>query len=93
MYKKLMSEQKSKIGFAHGILTILGSIVLGYMVMMVFSKFIPGDYAVKIMPSVILTPITISICAIWLLFSKTTFACIMKTSIAIIILLTILKVF
>lgn len=85
-------ESKSKLGFAHGTLTIIGSILLSYLTMMVFSKYMVGDYAVKIIPSIILTPVMISIYALWLLYSKSFLICLEKVFILSFLLLFIIEV-
>lgn len=87
-----LNEQKSTIGFVHGFLSIIGGIVLAYLSMMLFSKFIPGDYGIKIVPSIVLTPIFVSIFGLWILFSKSILQSIIKLVLACIILLIILKV-
>lgn len=86
-------EQKSKIGFAHGSISIMGGIVLAYLFLMVFTKYMPGDYGVRIVPSIVLTPIFISIFGLWLLFSKSIFQAIFKFVLPCIFLLLILKAF
>jgi len=91
-FKDYLSKPKSKIGFGHGIITILGAIILGYLTMMIYSKAMVGDYGVKIVPSMVLTPLLISLYAIWLLFSNTIIHCIKKFSILTLIFIIILKV-
>lgn len=86
------NERKPRIGFLHGTLSILGGVILGYLIMMTFSKYMPGDYAIKIIPSIILTPIIISLSGLWLLFSQTINSSIIKFVIACIILFILLKV-
>ncbi len=95
MEKKLfnINGQKSKIGFTHGFTCIVGGIILAYLTMMLFSKFMPGDYGVKIVPSIILTPILICVFGLWLLFSKTIFQSLLKFIIPSIILFIIIKGF
>jgi len=91
--QRILKKKKSKIGFFHGTLSIIGGILLGYLIMMVFSMYIPGDNAIKIMPSIIVTPIAICIAGLWLLFSKTTIVCILKILLLSIILIFFIKVF
>ena len=86
------NEKKSNIGFFHGTLSLFGGVILGYLIMMTFSKYIPGDYAIKIIPSVILTPIIISISGLWLLFSQTLKSSIIKFTTACIVLLVLIEV-
>ena len=87
-----LNEQKSNIGFVHCCISTFGGIILAYLFMMLFSKFIPGDYGIKIVPSIVLTPIFMSIFGLWLLFSKTTFKAFLKLTLACIVFLFILKV-
>ena len=87
------NERKSKIGFFHGIISLIGGIILGYLIMMTFSKYMPGDYAIKIIPSIILTPIIITILGLWLLFSQTLTTSIIKFIIACAILFILIEVF
>ena len=68
--KNFITEPKSKIGWVHGTISTLGGVVLGFLTMMIYSKFILADMATKIFPSVIITPILITCFALWLLFSK-----------------------
>lgn len=91
--KNYFIEPKSKIGFGHGIVTIIGAIILGYLTMMLYSKFMVGDAGVKIIPSMILTPLFMACYSIWLLFSKTIIQSIQKLLILSIVIVVILKVF
>jgi len=86
------NEQKSKIGFVHGSISIIGGIVLSYLFMMLFSKFMPGDYGVKIVPAIVLTPIFISLFGLWVLFSRSILYALSKLLIACSIFILILKV-
>ena len=90
--KRYLLEPKSKIGFGHGSITIFGAIILAYLTMMIYSKFMIGDYGIKIVPSMILTPLLISIYALWLLFSNTIFNSIKKLLILAFIFVVILGV-
>ena len=87
-----INEQKSKIGFVHGFVSIVGGVILSYVFMMLFSKFMPGDYGIKIVPSIVLTPIFMSIFGLWLLFSKTTLKAFLKLTVTCIMFLIILQV-
>jgi hypothetical protein len=87
-----VNRKKSKIGFFHGILSLFGGVILGYLVMMTFSKYMPGDYAIKIIPSIILTPIIISLAGLWLLFSQTLMSNVIKFTTACTILFILIKV-
>ncbi|RXJ69120.1 hypothetical protein CRV08_03665 [Halarcobacter ebronensis] len=96
MFNKINSyinEPKPKIGLVHATFAILGSFVLAYLTMMVYSKFMVGDYAIKIMPTVIFTPILIPLYGIWLLFSKKLLMVILKILAILIPCIILLKVF
>jgi len=88
----ITNETKSKIGFVHGTISLVGGVILAYLFMMIFSKYFPGDYAVKIIPSIVLTPIVISIFGIWLLFSQSVRVSIIKFTIACILFVFIIEV-
>lgn len=87
------NQKKSNIGFFHGFISIIGGIILGYLIMMVFSKYMIGDNAIKIMPSIIITPITISFAGLWLLFSTTLFSSSTKFITASSVCILIIEVF
>lgn len=70
-FKNYLFEPKSKIGWVHGTITIIGSIILAYLTMMIYTKLMLGDNGVKIVPSMIITPVLIACYSIWLLFSRT----------------------
>lgn len=91
--KNYLYEPKSKIGWVHGTITILGSIVLGYLTMMIFTKLIPGDYGIKIVPSLILTPVLIACYSLWILFSNTILKSLLKTTVLTLFLIIVLEVF
>ncbi|WP_044417404.1 hypothetical protein [Halarcobacter anaerophilus] len=91
--KKYLFESKPKIGLVHGISTILGSFILAFLSMMVFSKFMQGDFAFKVMPSVVFTPVLTTVYGFWLLFSKNLFACFSKIFLLVLILAFLLKGF
>ncbi len=65
------NEPKTKIGWVHGILTIVFSTILAYMSSMLFSTFDFQDYAIKIILAMIITPILMSFFGLFLLFSST----------------------
>lgn len=95
IYKKIkitLFETKSKIGYIHGFLTLAGSVLLAFLTMMSVTAMIDSDYALKIMPSMIATPIVISIYAIFILFSKTLFTAFYKIVFLSFIFIAILKV-
>jgi len=91
--KNYLFEPKSKIGWVHGTICILGSIILAYLTMMLYSKFMIGDNGVKIVPPMILTPVLIACFSIWLLFSKTIMQSIQKLLILTLFFSILLKVF
>lgn len=64
-------EPKTRIGWAHGILAILGAFALAYLNGMALTSLLKGDYAERILPMMILTPMFVSVYGIWLLCSKT----------------------
>lgn len=68
--KKFLYEKKVHFGLFHATLTIFGAVILAYLSSMLLSTLIYGDYALKIIPMFILTPILMSIYGIWLLFCK-----------------------
>ena len=70
-FKNFLYRTKSKIGLVHGIIACIGAVVLSFLTTMILSTIISGNYAIKIIPSMILTPILISFYGIWLLFCKT----------------------
>jgi len=91
--QKILKKRKPHIGFLHGSISLIGAIILSYLIMMVFSKYMPGDYAVKIIPSIIITPILISITGLWLLFSHTIILSLIKFLVSTILLSILIKVF
>jgi len=92
MNNKTTNKKRSSIDLFRGLIAIFGGIILGYLIMMVFSKYMIGDNAIKIMPSIILTPIIISFAGLWLLFSKTLFSCASKFLVASIACILIIEV-
>lgn len=86
--KNYLFEPKSKIGWVHGTITVLGAIILGYLTMMLYSKFMIGDNGIKIVPSMIISPVLIVFYSIWLLFSRT----IIKSLTKLLILATIFTI-
>jgi hypothetical protein len=86
------TSPKSKIGFIHGFISIFGAITLSYLSMMCFAKYIPADFATKIIPTYVLTPILIPIYFIWILFSKTIMSSILKLTTLTCLLVLLLKV-
>jgi len=69
--KTYLNEPKSKIGLVHGLLACIISLVCAYLTMMIFTSIAYGDYAYRIIPSVVFTPILISIYGLYFLFSET----------------------
>ena len=88
-----LNSRKSNIGYVHGFICIFGSIALSYLTMMCFSKYIPADTAIKIVPAYMTTPLLISFYGIWLLFSKSIFKSLIKVLSLCLIFILALKVF
>lgn len=90
---KFLREPKTRIGWAHGILAILGAFALAYLSGMALTSLLKGDYAERILPMMILTPMFVSMYGIWLLFSKTLLQVIQKIAtmsvLALIVLLCV----
>ena len=61
-------EPKSKIGWVHGSLACVCALLCAYLTMMNSTLFLEGDYAQRIIPSIVLTPILISVYGLWFLF-------------------------
>ncbi|AFL68897.1 hypothetical protein [Sulfurospirillum barnesii] len=64
-------EPKTTIGWAHGIMAILGAFALAYGSGMSLSTLLQGDAAMRLLPSMLLTPVMACGFGFWLLFSKT----------------------
>lgn len=77
-FMTLLYEPKTKIGWVHGFLACIGSAVIAYLTMALISSIINADYAFKIIPSMIGTPILLCIISFWLLFCKSYFEIIKK---------------
>ncbi|MGP2657524.1 hypothetical protein ACOJTA_10820 [Malaciobacter sp. WC5094] len=77
--KDFLHITKSRIGLVHASLACIGAVVLSFLTTMLLSSLINGDYAIKIVPSMILTPILMSFYGIWLLFCKTRIQVIKKS--------------
>lgn len=90
---KFFREPKTRIGWVHGILTILGAFALAYLSGMVLTSLLRGDYAERILPMMILAPMFVSMYGIWLLFSKTLLQVVQKIAtmsvLALIVLLCV----
>ncbi|WP_320036047.1 hypothetical protein [Halarcobacter sp.] len=69
--KKYLNEPKSKIGLVHGLLACIISFICAYLTMMIFTLIAYGDYAHRIIPSIVLTPVLVSIYGLYFLFSET----------------------
>ena len=77
--KKFLYETKSKIGLVHVFTACIGAVLLSYLTTMLLSTLIVGNYSLKIVPAMILTPILMSLYGTWILFSKTRIIAIKKT--------------
>lgn len=82
-----LNEPKTRIGWVHGILACMGSIFIGYLLMALVTYVIEDDYAFKLIPSMITTPILICIIGIWLLFCKSYLEIVKKIIYTIILIL------
>lgn len=65
-----LTKPKTVIGWAHGIIATLSAVILSYLLGTILSMAMTGDYAQRIIPSMVLTPLLLNIFGIWLLFSK-----------------------
>ncbi|MCV6607864.1 MAG: hypothetical protein OIF32_06610 [Campylobacterales bacterium] len=93
--QKLIStiyESKSHIGWTHGVLSVVGGVVLAFFSGTLLTSFLAGDFPLRIVPSMILTPILVSIFGIWILFSNTIYTAIQKTFGGILIFLLIFAI-
>ena len=73
MLKKIylyLGEPKSKIGWVHGFIACIGSFISSFVIVSSFPIITKGDFAYKIIPWMIITPIIIVVIGTWLLFSK-----------------------
>ncbi len=91
-FKTYFYEPKSKIGWVHGSISCMAALLLAFLTMMLVSKFIIGDYAIKMVPSMIFTPILISFYGIWILFSKNLMQSLLKVFLSAFLLMFLLKV-
>ena len=62
---------KTTIGWVHGALTVVGAFALAYLGGMSTSLVLKGDAAMRLLPSMLLTPLLVCCFGFWLLFSKT----------------------
>ena len=62
---------KTTIGWVHGVVTLLGAYGLAYLSGMSLSLVFKGDAAMRLLPSMLLTPLFSVLFWFWLLFSKT----------------------
>ncbi len=77
-FMTLLYEPKTKIGWVHGILACIGGFYLSFFSMMSLSYIIKADYAIKLLPTMIITPILICFFALWLLLCSTLLCCLKK---------------
>lgn len=93
MFKKTYSylnKPKAKIGWVYGFSVIFACIFLSYLTGMVISSIKFNDYTIQIIPSMIMTPIFMSIFGLWLLNSSSFYKMLKNFFIAFIILLILL---
>ena len=71
MQKKFdfLYESKPNIGWAHGLIACFSALICAYLTMMIFANLMVGDYAFKIIPAMVLTPILMSIYGLYFLFA------------------------
>ncbi len=62
---------KTTIGWVHGAVTLVGAYGLAYLSGMSLSLVFKGDAAMRLLPSMLLTPLLVCCFGFWLLFSKT----------------------
>jgi len=91
--KKFIYEPKSKIGWAHGLLVSIFAIICANLTMSVFIAFYEGDFAQRIIPSMIITPILMMIYGLWFLFSKSIINLLKKAFFSLILLIALLILF
>lgn len=84
-----LNEPKTKIGWVHGLLTCIGSVIISYLTMSLISLFLQADYAFRLIPSMIITPALLCIVSLWLLFCKSYFEIIKKITYTVSLLLFI----
>ncbi len=85
--KIFMYESKPKIGLVHAFSACIGAVLLSYLTTMLLSTIIIGNYSLKLIPAMILTPILMSFYGTWILFSKTRILAIKKILYLLIFLL------
>lgn len=73
-------KNKEKIGLGYGIAVSLSAIFFAYLFCSSLVSFLPGDYAQRIVPMMIATPVATSIFGIWFLLSKNNFELVIKTA-------------
>jgi len=84
--KNFLYEPKSKIGWVHGLLACLFAAICSNLMMTIVTASISGDFAQRIIPPMILTPILVSIFGIWFLFSNSMINFLKKVFFSIILL-------
>ncbi len=73
-----LHEPKIKIGWVHGLFACIGGAYLSFFSMMSMSYILDADYAIKLLPTMISTPILLCFFGLWLLYSQTIFDCLKK---------------
>ncbi len=69
---------KTTIGWVHGVVTLVGAYGLAYLSGMSLSLVFKGDAAMRLLPSMLFTPLLVCCFGFWLLFSKTLLDVIIK---------------
>ncbi len=67
---RLSQEPKTVIGWAHGVVAIVGALGLAYACGTSLSALLKGDMAERIFPSMFLFPLLVCGFGFWFLFSK-----------------------
>jgi len=88
--KNYLYEPKSKIGWVHGLIACIGALFCAYLTMMIFTSLARNDYALRIIPSIILTPILICAYSLYFLFTQKIISVIKKIFTLLFVLLIIL---
>jgi len=91
--KKFIYEPKSKIGWVHGLLACLFAVICSNLTMSIFIAIYDGDFAQRIIPSMIITPLLICIYGIWFLFSNSLLVFLKKAIFSLVFLSVILIIY
>ena len=67
---QVLTRERTKIGWGYGISVVLTSFVAGYLFAASVVANLGGDYAQRIVPSMMIMPIAVFVFGFWFLFSK-----------------------